>query len=194
MVERIIICGNIAGCGKTTAANYLVSQYGFKESFFAEGVYDIAKKYLNMQEKNRKMLIDIGQKMREIDPEVWIKYTFSQANNNRLSVISDCRQENEYFQGVMNGYLPIRIAANRENAIKRIIKRDGYCDESLLDTEGEIGTRHIPMINIYNNDKPDVMYKDLDNLVKNFQTEPYMEHLKVSVKHAIEMGEMRSRL
>ena len=41
---------------------------------FADKIYDIAYDLFDMKEKDRKLLQDIGQKMREIDEKIFIKY------------------------------------------------------------------------------------------------------------------------
>ncbi len=187
-VPRIIICNSIAGCGKTTAAQYLSEKYDFLELSFADPIYEIARNYFGMETKDRQLLIDIGQKLRDIDPEVWIKATFnktnSRQNKNTLMCISDCRQENEYEWGVRNGFLPIRIEIDRDTAIERLIARDGKCDRWLLDGEGEIGTRHIPMISIDNNGTPEDLYKKLDELILKFCCyKEYVDCLRCGLKY-----------
>ena len=186
-VNQILICGNIAGCGKTTAAQYLSEKYEFAEFFFAQPIYDIARSLFGMKGKDRKLLIAIGQKMREIDPEVWIRKTYNNVGfehhlHNTNVCISDCRQENEYLEGVRRGYLPIRINCDRDEAINRIVLRDGHCDTSLLDTEGEIGTRHIPMINIDNNGSIEHLQRQLDDIVTK-DLGDYINYLQTAEKY-----------
>lgn len=130
--------------------------------------------------------------MREIKPEVWIEHTFKQANQSELACISDCRQENEYEEGVMNGYLPIRISCKRDEAIERITNRDGHCDTSLLDTVGEIGTRHIPMIIVDNNYPPENMYAQLDRII-TYDWSEYIKHLQEGIINDERMKETRKR-
>lgn len=63
--------------GKDTVADYLSQEYGFTKLALADGVYEIAHDFFKMKEKDRELLINIGQKMREIDPDVWIKRVWS---------------------------------------------------------------------------------------------------------------------
>ena len=170
MTNKIIIAGNIAGCGKTTAAEYLVNKYGYTELFFASEIYNIARKLFEMKGKNRKLLQDIGEKMREIDPDVWTNYVMKQSedilNKNKKVVVSDLRRFNEYVKAVQEGFLPIRIVCDRDVAIQRIIARDGKCDISLLDNDSENGTRNIPMLQIYNNGGVEELQECLDKLMQ----------------------------
>lgn len=90
-----------AGSGKTTLSNYLVDKYNFVKLSFAKPVKDIARNYFGLKgAKHRDLLQAIGQKMREIDENVWInillrkviKINFAYASS---IVIDDCRYKNE---------------------------------------------------------------------------------------------------
>ena len=60
--------------GKTHVSNILSRHCALKKFAFADKVKDIAKDLFNMKQKNRKLLQEIGQSMRDIDPNVWINY------------------------------------------------------------------------------------------------------------------------
>lgn len=78
-----------------------------------------------MTTKDRVLLQSIGQKFREIDPDIWIKAAFKEAEKYERVVIADCRQENEYIYAVKNGFTPIRIFADLDIRIQRCVDRDG---------------------------------------------------------------------
>lgn len=164
---KIIICSNIAGAGKDVARLYLEEKYGFKGFSFADKIYDIARDVFNMNQKNRALLINIGEKMREINPYVWINYTFNIANKYKNVVISDMRKIEEYEAAIGNDFFPIRIVCDRNIAIQRIINRDGICDESLLDHAVETGTREIKMREIDNNGTFVDLYNQIDSLIED---------------------------
>ena len=166
--KNIIICSNVAGAGKDTAAEYFVER-GYLQLSFADPIYEIARDLFNMKEKNRKLLQQIGEKMRDIDYDVWAKKAFSTAERwneifNAPVVISDMRRDNEYQFGIEAGFIPFRIVTDRNTAIQRIILRDGHCDVTLLDNDSEIGTRNIVMLEITNNGTTLDLYKKLDNV------------------------------
>ena len=165
MVNKILL-NSRAGGGKDTFADYLVTEHGFKKITFAEGIYDIAYKYFGMTYKNRELLQNIGQKMREVDPLVWVKYAFKQAEQYEKVVISDCRQRNEYSFGLEKGFLPIHIDAKRDLRVKRLEERDGfYPDLSLLENESETGADGLQYIFVDNNSTVESMYKEIDELM-----------------------------
>lgn len=168
--KNIMICSNVAGAGKDTAAEYLVKK-GYIQLSFAKPIYEIAYNLFGMENKDRYLLQKIGEKMREIDYDVWAKTAYETADKwNKIFhapvVLSDLRRDNEYEFGMKANFVPVRIVTDREIAIKRIEKRDGYCDISLLDNDSEIGTRHIVMPEITNDGTFVELYNKIDDFLK----------------------------
>lgn len=116
-MSDIVLIG-IAGkqkSGKDTIANYLVENYGFVRKGFADFLkeltlllFDVSKQ--DLEEKDvrvRKILQDLGQKMREIDEKVWVNQLLAKFDGAKLMidskatgkslrwVISDIRHPNE---------------------------------------------------------------------------------------------------
>lgn len=165
MIDKIIINGR-GGSGKDLFADYLVDNYGFTKLTFADGIYDIAYKYFGMTYKDRKLLQEIGEHMRKIDPLIWVNYTFGRVKDGQKVVISDCRRANEYAYGLKNGFLPIKIQADLDKRIRRLEKRDGfYPDVSLLENESETGADGLRFFDIDNNGTVDELYKQIDNIL-----------------------------
>ena len=69
---KIAIAGRMAS-GKTTLANHLVDM-GYQKVSLAGKVKEIARDLFQMEEQDRPLLQQIGMKMREIRPSVWIDY------------------------------------------------------------------------------------------------------------------------
>lgn len=107
--------------GKDTTADILVRKYGFKKYALAEGVYEVAQKFFGMKEKDRRLLIDIGEKMREIKPTVWTEYTWGRIlkDNPDRVVISDVRLRVEYVYLKKLGFIPVYIHAPQYIRAKR---------------------------------------------------------------------------
>lgn len=124
--------------GKDTVAEYLVKEYGFKRAAFADKLKELASDLFGMTEKDRGLLIDLGMKMREIDPLVWVKYVWRskiQAEPDARWVITDGRflNELEFFENV--GAWTIRIDAEADTRAAR----GGYNPEHENDpSEAEI--------------------------------------------------------
>ena len=166
MINKVLINGR-GGSGKDAFADYLVDNYGFKKIAFADGIYDIAHRYFGMEIKDRWILQEIGEKMREIDPLVWVKYAFKDAEQYDKVVISDCRRANEYAFGVKNDFLPIHIEADLDTRIKRLEERDGfYPDLELLENESETGADGLPFVDVDNSGSLEDLYKIIDDMMK----------------------------
>lgn len=163
MISKIIINGR-AGSGKDSFADYLVKNYGFVKISFAEPIYEIADKYFNMKVKDRKLLQQIGEKFREINPYVWIDITLNKAKQFDKVIISDCRQENEYIKAVIdNNFLPVRINTTLKNRIKRIELRDGfYPDTTLFENKSEVGADECMFLEVDNNKDFKNLYSQID--------------------------------
>ena len=94
---KIAISGPM-GSGKTTIANLIInSNPEYKKFSFGQKIKDIAYELFNMDKnvKNRSLLINIADKMREIDPDVWAKYIINQTNSCNYCIIDDLRFQNE---------------------------------------------------------------------------------------------------
>lgn len=117
-----------ARSGKSTAAAYISYKYDLERLSFSREIKRIAEKlfpYMLDGGKPRSLYQKIGQKMREIDPEVWIKQTeewiaFEERYKDYKGVvIDDLRQPNEYKWAREKGFSIIRINANEDTRIKR---------------------------------------------------------------------------
>jgi hypothetical protein len=123
--------------GKDTAAHYLTLFYDFYQFAFA----DPLKRYLHeifphvpREPKPRAMYQAFGQKLREIDPDVWVNLTMHKIDEYLRQhacdcsplkprvVVTDCRQQNEYDRLRAAGFKFIRINADDELRIKRALE------------------------------------------------------------------------
>lgn len=91
-----------ASSGKTWSADYLVKNHNFVRVAFADKLKEIAAELFNVYGKNgadRKVLQDLGQKMREIEPDVWINHLLSTVafyeTHREGIVLDDLRYTNE---------------------------------------------------------------------------------------------------
>lgn len=133
--------------GKDTVADHLTQEYGFTKLALADGVKEIAHDFFSMKEKDRELLINIGMKMREIDPEVWIKRVwkyierirdwkkavsvdaFKQGSSHKVIpprfVIPDVRLPNEWEFFQDHGGVAMEVKASK--SVRE--KRQGYNPE-----------------------------------------------------------------
>jgi len=112
---RIAFSGKMQ-VGKTTSADYLVQKYGFIKLSFAGKLKEIAKDLWPEQfecgQKPRKLLQDLGMKMRELDQDVWVNYVLRIVHilpKESNIVIDDLRFMNEYKALKSEGFFVVRI-------------------------------------------------------------------------------------
>ena len=93
---KIAISGPMCS-GKTSIANlicYFKPEY--KIYSFGKKIKDLAKELFNMDKvKDRSLLINIANKMKDINQNVWIDYVMKQCSNESNCIIDDLRFENE---------------------------------------------------------------------------------------------------
>lgn len=94
---KIAITGKM-GSGKSTLCEYIINKNPqFKKYSFATRVKELAVELFNMQQKDRGLLINFANKMREIDPDVWARCVVNQTKLNEFVLIDDLRYLNEYY-------------------------------------------------------------------------------------------------
>jgi len=105
--------------GKTTIATMITRLDPRYQRFsFGQKIKDIAVELFHMKQKDRHLLITIGSSMKELDPDVWIKYVLQQADPKDHCVIDDLRFQNELDS--LDSWKIISLITPREERIKRI--------------------------------------------------------------------------
>ncbi len=123
---KIGIIGKMCS-GKTTLANhlksYLLKKYNITiESLtFAGKVYELAYDLFDMDKENkdRRLLQQIGTYMRQIDENVWVKYVIKNTYQKDVFV-EDCRYRNEFNALVEHNFMMIKILIDEEYQIERL--------------------------------------------------------------------------
>jgi len=140
---KIAITGKMCS-GKSTVAQILSEEdERFKILSFGRKVKEVAQDLFDMRDKNRTLLVTIGTKMREIDPDVWTKYVLKQTKGLTHCIIDDLRYQNEYESLVKEGfkiiYLDIdpeiqenRIKINYPNNYEDHLKNRGHSSEQSI--------------------------------------------------------------
>jgi dephospho-CoA kinase len=129
---RIAVTGKMCS-GKTTLCNYLCSvEPRFQIFSFGKKVKEVGTDLFGMNplNKDRPLLTSLGQKMREIDSEVWINYVIKQCSDKEFCLVDDLRYQNEYEALVKNGFKIIQLNISDDLQEKRIreIYPDNYED------------------------------------------------------------------
>ena len=149
MVIKIAIVGKMCS-GKSTLSNKIIKYYkrfGIKleKRAFADKVYELARDLFDMKEKNRLLLQQIGTKMRDIDNDIWIKYTLKNLPEN--VIIEDCRYINEFKYLINNGFIIIKINISKKKQLYRLKKTYPNTWENHINNlnhESEVSLDNVP--------------------------------------------------
>ena len=115
---KIAIYGPMCS-GKTTVATIL-KEYDQRYSIYSFGqkIKNLAIEMFQMKGKDRSLLIQIADKMREIDEDVWAKYVIQQTKGNNYCLIDDLRFQNEL--NYLEGWKIICLTTPEKERIRRI--------------------------------------------------------------------------
>lgn len=127
---RLILLGK-AGSGKDTVAARLVSAHGFTRYAFADKIREVGRdlfpEHFANGAKPRRLLQELGLKMRELGPDCWTNYVLRRmaAENPPRVVITDGRYRREVELTARFGFLPVLVECPREIRLARLAARDG---------------------------------------------------------------------
>jgi cytidylate kinase len=124
---RIAIAGKICS-GKSFLAKLIATETNANIYSFGKPVKKYARELFNMKYKDRKLLQLFGEKMKDIDENIWIKQTFKEIDRDLFLkkqlniVIDDLRFQNEakYLQN--KDFTIIKLTIDRKLQIERIYK------------------------------------------------------------------------
>ncbi len=96
--------------GKDTTAR-LLNVYGFRRLAFADRLKELASELFGMDpdEKRRPLLVALGRKMCEVDPDVWVKRVLATMPVDQRIVITDLRFPSELKLLRMAGFYVARV-------------------------------------------------------------------------------------
>ena len=114
---KIAVCGKMAS-GKTTLADWFVEHHDFQKISLAAKVKSIAADLFGMVHKDRRLLQQIGMKMREIREDVWIDYLINHEGDNLI--VDDVRFINEAEKLKAAGWTIVRININDQLQKERL--------------------------------------------------------------------------
>ena len=117
---KIAICGKMCS-GKSTLANHIMRTFpGYQQYSFSKKVKELCVDLFNMKYKDRDLLINFANKMREIDPNVWINQVLKETKGKENCIIDDVRYQNEVDALLEDGWSFIQLHIPYDLQTKRI--------------------------------------------------------------------------
>jgi len=118
---KVAIIGKMCS-GKSTIAEIIMDHDSrYQRYSFGQKVKDLASELFNMVGKDRELLINFANKMRDIDSEVWVNQVLKQTLTKDFGVIDDIRYQNELDALVEENWIIVKLNVSRELQVKRII-------------------------------------------------------------------------
>lgn len=176
---KIAIAGEIRS-GKNTVCDYIKQKRsGIKELYFAEGIAEIIKTYFPDawygEGKPRKHYQEIGQFMRSIDKDVWVKNTemkyflLKQAGFHNF-ICTDLRQHNEYEWLKKQGFTVIKVETEAEVRISRMKASGDVFDMNALLHPVEQQIKALPYdYLVSNNTTIEDLYAQVDYILSDLE-------------------------
>lgn len=163
---KIAIYGPMCS-GKSTVASIIKSENDkYKIFSFGGKIKELASELFNMEKKDRSLLINIADKMREIDEDVWAKYIIKKTKDKEFCIIDDLRFQNEL--NYLEGWKIIALTTPLEVRMERIrteYKED--CEDHIknMKHKSETDTLNLPDDTIFID--TNIEFENLKILVKN---------------------------
>ncbi|WP_214771194.1 AAA family ATPase [Exiguobacterium sp. s133] len=137
---RIVFIGKMRS-GKSTLADLFAGYQDLHKMSFGHRLKEYAHEIFQPEGdvKARELYQGFGQKMREIDPDVWVKQVEKDIKENgyKRIVIDDLRQPNEYKWARENGFILVKVVTSDEVRKKRMESKGELVTDEILNHETE---------------------------------------------------------
>ena len=125
MKKKIALCGKMCS-GKSFVSSNLVND-GYVRIGFGDPVKKYCTEIFNLKNKDRKLIQSFAQKIKEINPDVWIDYLDNQLNYDpqyyqKNILIDDLRFPNEYQYLRKNNFTIIKLIIDDQMQKERLRK------------------------------------------------------------------------
>lgn len=119
------VSGKFASGKDTCVADHLVAKWLFRRASFAEKLKNLCTELFGMSGKDRALLQSVGQAMRGIRDDVWVKHALGLLYEEQNYVFADVRHINEFQALRERGAVLIRLECDEGERIARYQKLYG---------------------------------------------------------------------
>ncbi|MGG0667819.1 hypothetical protein ABE073_04735 [Lederbergia citrisecunda] len=171
-MKKIVLIGKMRS-GKDTLAEYAIDKYGYKRFAFGDGIRSVAQILFPEEMSNgkpRALLQGIGQLMRSLDENVWVKNCFHRISIEKdvIPIITDLRQPNEYIKCKEEGYISIKVECDEDIRLQRILSENDSFNLNDLKHETEMHIDTYDCDYVIKNDKGlEHLYSQFDAVMTN---------------------------
>lgn len=186
MTIKLALIGN-AGSGKDTFAGKITNKYKIKSIALADPIYEIAKDLFQMKNKDRELLINIGETLRKIDENVFINYALRKLEKYEAILITDVRTMREFKALAKERFKFILIQCEPEERYRRIELRDKLelKEEDIKKMESNKTEKEVRDITKYMNEK-DMEYETVYNGIGSIEKDIELQADRIARKFKLE--------
>jgi hypothetical protein len=164
--------------GKSLVATYLVEHHGFTELCFAKKMKEVCAELFPhaKYDKDRWLLIQVGELLRELDANVWIRFVLQDIKPDANIVISDVRLPKEYWALRRLNFAMVRMYVSRQSQLAYIAKAYPDMPLVLLDDYTETALDNYPFDFCIDNDLAvplEEVYKQVDIMLEEIKIGRY---------------------
>ena len=143
MMGQMVALAGPRGSGKSTIAQYLVDDHGFKRLAFSDVLREIAMLAGSERVDDRQYLSDLGRVLRFYEPGFLIKAMQLKIERCKEKVvIEDVRFPDELMFCKTHGIFTVYLDVARDEQLRRIQKRDG-CSLEIAHTLAAMEDNHL---------------------------------------------------
>lgn len=166
---RVALSGKMTS-GKSLVARRLVDKYDFKELSFAAKMKEVTAELFPRAkyEKDRELLIQVGERMRELDNQVWIRHVLPGIEPDKNIVVSDVRFPAEYSAMRRLDFIMVRMYIGRWLQKQQVMRAYPNMPLVLLDDYSETALDYYVFDYTIDNDKGvplEEVYEQVDKMI-----------------------------
>ena len=167
MIPSLYITGE-RRCGKSTAARALYEAFGLQEVSITTPLYEVARTYFGMAEKDRALLQKVGDAFRNVREDWLIEHVIEQAKSaGGMAVCPDIRLPREGEVLRAHGWIGLRIERTREHQSAAILEAGEELTGEQAEHQTETQVRLVPVDGwINNNGTPEELGEKAVAMVK----------------------------
>lgn len=164
---RIALVGG-ARVGKDTIANYIISVYGNGRKYaFADKLKEVYADVFMTLEKEREGLITLGNTVRSISPDAWVKHLaleFLVSNSAYgIVILTDVRFQNEVDWAISQGFTLVKVVSEKQK--ERALEGGEILD---ADNDGDKFAQHYQTnLTIENSGSVGELYEQIETLMSS---------------------------
>lgn len=138
---KIAVYGKLRA-GKSAVCDYIANKYDCEILEFSGAVQEVIDVIYPEKKgvKDRETLVSVGQHMRKLDKDVWVKVIRNKIKSSKANniLVAGVRQQNEYDMLKELGFTFIQVEASETTRVERCVEAGDKFDKEYLRNPTEL--------------------------------------------------------